>query len=59
MPVRDITMPAFGGDDLGTLFITTSMEALSEAERAESPLAGAVFAVDPGVCGLPEPKYAG
>lgn len=59
MPVRDITMPAFGGDDLGTLYITTSMEALSEAERAESPLAGVVFAVDPGVCGLPEPKYAG
>ena len=22
------------------------------------PLAGGVFAVDPGVCGLPEPRFA-
>ena len=59
MPVRDITMPAFGGPNLDTLYVTTSKEALSQAEREASPLAGAVFAFDPGVRGLPEPKYAG
>ena len=59
LSVRDITMVAFGGADLDTLYITTSCEALSPAERAEVPLAGAVFAVRPGVRGLPEPKFKG
>jgi len=59
MPVRDITMVCFGGDDLDTLYITTSKEALDEAERAQSPLAGALFVADPGVKGLTEPRYRG
>jgi L-arabinonolactonase len=59
MPVRDITMVCFGGDDLDTLYITTSCEALSPAQKVESPLSGAVFVADPGVTGLPEPKYKG
>lgn len=59
MPVRDITMVAFGGEDLSTLYVTTSCEALTYEERAGTPLAGAVFALDPGVAGLPEPKYRG
>ncbi|MEM9221596.1 MAG: SMP-30/gluconolactonase/LRE family protein [Pseudomonadota bacterium] len=59
VPVRDVTMVAFGGDDLSTLFVTTSREALSPAEREETPLAGALFAFDPGVRGLPEPRFKG
>ncbi len=59
MPVRDVTMVAFGGRDLDRMFITTSREALNEAERRDSPLAGCVFEADPGVRGLPEPKYRG
>ena len=34
MPVRDITMAAFGGPELDRLYITTSKEALSPAEQA-------------------------
>ncbi len=59
MPVRDITMVCFGGEALDELYITTSCEALSAAEQAASPLAGAVFMTRPGVCGLPEPMYRG
>jgi len=59
MPVRDITMVAFGGADLSTLYVTTSCEALTPAERAEAPLAGALFALEAGVAGLPEPEYCG
>ena len=59
MPVRDITMVCFGGDDLDTLYITTSYEALSESEREATPLAGAIFVADPGVRGLLEPRYTG
>jgi len=59
MPVRDATMLAFGGPDLATLYITTASEALTAAERTEDPLAGSLFAVDPGVHGLPERAYGG
>jgi sugar lactone lactonase YvrE len=50
MPVRDITSCAFGGEDLGTLFVTTA----SISSGTGEPFAGAVFALQPGVRGLPE-----
>jgi len=50
MPVRDITSCAFGGEDLRTLFVTTA----SVSSGRDEPLAGAVFAFDPGVRGIPE-----
>ena len=56
MPVQKTTACTFGGDDLGTLYITTSWENL---ERGEDPLAGALFAVRPGVTGLPARPFAG
>ena len=59
LPVRDVTMVAFGGPDLATLYVTTSCEALGADERRTAPLAGAVFALDPGVKGLPEPYFRG
>lgn len=55
-----VSLPAsvcFGGDGLRTLFITTAWETLSPAERAEQPLAGSLFAVQPGVAGLPVQRY--
>lgn len=55
LPVSQVTMCAFGGSDLGTLFITTAAENLDPPE----PLAGGIFAIDPGVKGLPEPRYSG
>jgi sugar lactone lactonase YvrE len=50
MPVTNITSCAFGGKDLRTLFVTTA----SVSSAAEGALAGAVFAFEPGVRGLPE-----
>lgn len=50
MPVKNITSCAFGGKDLRTLFITTA----SVSSDSDGPLAGAVFAFEPGVRGLPE-----
>lgn len=59
MPCRRVTSCAFGGDDLGTLYVTTVRYGLSEAELAEQPLAGGIFAIDAGVKGLPEGQFAG
>jgi sugar lactone lactonase YvrE len=57
VPVRKPTMCAFGGETLDTLYIT-SIRPRKEADLEGQPLAGAVFAVHPGVKGLPEPEFA-
>lgn len=59
LPAAQVTSCTFGGPDLATLFITTSRENLDDAELADQPAAGALFAVQPGVAGLPALPYAG
>jgi sugar lactone lactonase YvrE len=44
---------AFGGPGLETLFITTARGGLTPQQAAEFPLSGDVFAVRPGVAGVP------
>lgn len=51
-----VTACTFGGPDLDVLYVTTSRENLPDDEQ---PSAGAVFAVRPGVRGLPAPAFAG
>ena len=46
------TMPCFGGADLKTLFITTSRQGRSEAELAQYPGAGCVWAMRVEVAGI-------
>jgi sugar lactone lactonase YvrE len=50
MPVENITSCVFGGDALRTLFVTTA----AGSSPRNAPLAGGVFAFEPGVRGLPE-----
>lgn len=59
LPVQKPTMPAFGGPGLSTLFITTIGGGGSHAVDPSQPEAGGLFAVDPGVSGLPEPRFGG
>jgi sugar lactone lactonase YvrE len=59
LPVTHPTMPCFGGPDLRTLYVTSLREGLSEDALAGQPLAGGVFALRPGVAGLPTPLYQG
>ena len=56
-PVQCPTMPCFGGEDLKTLFITTSRQGRSETELAAMPLSGCVFAMRVDVPGLPVNFY--
>lgn len=51
LPASQITCPCFGGADFKTLFATSAYEGL---DRRAEPLAGAVFAIEMDVAGLPE-----
>lgn len=59
LPVANTTCPTFGGDELSDLYITTTAEGLSDQERRDQPLAGAVFRVRPGVTGVAPFAFAG
>lgn len=50
LPVDRVTSLTFGGDDLRTLFVTTS----GDDHAAQNPLAGAIFTVNLTVPGVPE-----
>ena len=52
-PVQCPTMPCFGGEDLKTLFITTSAQGRSDAEMKALPNSGCVFATRVETPGLP------
>lgn len=43
VPVKNSSCPAFGGDDLRTLMVTTARTGLGREELAASPLAGSIF----------------
>ena len=59
VPVTNPTCLAFGGDDLATLFVTSARFGLTRAQLAHEPTAGGLFAIRPGVAGVPEPRFAG
>lgn len=59
LPVSQVTNVCFGGPDLSTLFVTSAAVGLSPAQRAQEPLAGALFAVPTGVKGLAPHRFAG
>lgn len=52
LPISNPTSATFGGPDLSTLYVTS-------ARAPGEPLGGAVFAVQPGVSGLPADRFAG
>ncbi|QVW26338.1 SMP-30/gluconolactonase/LRE family protein [Pseudomonas hormoni] len=54
VPVKKPTMCAFGGSRLDTLFVTSIRPG---DDHDPQSLAGGVFALDPGVTGLPEPRF--
>jgi sugar lactone lactonase YvrE len=56
LPVQKVTACAFGGEQLDTLFITTSREGL---RPGEDPKSGSLFAARPGVRGIPVREFAG
>jgi sugar lactone lactonase YvrE len=57
VPVPRPTMPAFGGADLDTLFVTTIGRRPGDAGGSGHP--GGIYAFEPGVRGLKEPRFGG
>jgi sugar lactone lactonase YvrE len=53
------TMPAFGGADRRTLYVTSARQEREPDELARLPRSGGLFAMRAAVAGLPEPFFAG
>jgi sugar lactone lactonase YvrE len=58
-PVEQPSCCTFGGPDLTTLYVTTAWSGLSPQARAAQPMAGCLFAFDPGVAGQRLPTFDG
>jgi sugar lactone lactonase YvrE len=59
VPVSQVTSCAFGGADLDRLYVTSARAGLSERERQQQPLAGALFVTDSDVPGTPVGDFGG
>lgn len=59
IPVQKPSMPCFGGPDLDTLYVTSIGNGGTVPMAPDQPLAGGLFACQPGMKGLPEPMFAG
>jgi sugar lactone lactonase YvrE len=59
VPAPTATCMAFGGLDLGTLYITTAKKGLTPEQIDEYPQAGDLFALETGVRGRIEPEFGG
>jgi sugar lactone lactonase YvrE len=57
MPAPNITSVAFGGDDLGTLFVCSARENLTEEQLEAYPLSGAVFAIPTSTSGFSPRRF--
>ena len=55
LPASQPSCPAFGGEDLRTLYVTSARQGLDAPGEAD----GALFVLEPGVAGLPTPRFAG
>ena len=59
LPVQKPTSCMFGGPDLATLYVTSAIWDLGGPALAAQPWAGGLLALDVGVRGLPETRFAG
>ena len=59
LPVSQPTMPAFGGADMKTLFVTSACQKLSDRDRLAQPFAGGLLAVETDFVGHPVHAFGG
>jgi sugar lactone lactonase YvrE len=56
LPIAKPSMVAFGGRALDTLYVTSIRPT---GDLSKQPQAGSLFALRPGVTGIPEPLFKG
>jgi L-arabinonolactonase len=59
LPIQKPTSCMFGGPGLKTLYLTSAIWDLTPDKLRGQPMAGGLFALDVGVGGVPEPRFAG
>ena len=59
LPASNVTSCAFGGPDLGDLYITTAAQFMSEQELREQPHAGGIFRARTGHTGMSPHRFRG
>jgi sugar lactone lactonase YvrE len=59
VPVTLVTSAAFGGTDMGDLYITTARHRLTPEERVSQTHAGSLFCCRPGPTGRPSFRFRG
>jgi sugar lactone lactonase YvrE len=59
VPAPGVTSCTFGGENLKTLYITTSREGIDPEMLEISPRSGGLFACRPGIAGIPAHGFAG
>jgi L-arabinonolactonase len=57
LPAPQPSCPAFGGEHLNVLYVTTARVGLNDAQLAEAPLSGALFHLPLEIRGLPESRF--
>lgn len=57
LPVQRPSKLAFGGRDLGTIFVTSISEGLGDDAQRAQPLAGRLLALNLGIYGLPASRF--
>lgn len=57
LPTRCPTMVCFGGEDMRTLYITTTRIGMEQDELNERPLSGALFTMRTHVAGMVKPHF--
>ena len=55
LPVSQPTMPAFAGEGLATLYVTSASHQMSAEAKAKEPHAGGLFRLDAGRRGIARP----
>lgn len=56
-PTKQVTSCALGGKDMRTLYVTSATQRMDSSQLVAEPDAGALFAFDVDVPGLPEPEF--
>ena len=57
VPFQKPSCPTFGGKDFSLLYVTSISQGSSTPLEPDQPVAGKLISLEPGVCGVPDPRF--